>query len=62
MALALSQDKTKLADIRAKLARQRETAPLFDSARYTRHLESAFTTMVEIARAGEPPRPFAVAG
>lgn len=62
VALALAQDKTKLADIRAKLARQRETSPLFDSARYTRHLESAFTTMVEIARAGEPPRPFAVAG
>lgn len=61
-ALALAQDKTRLADLRAKLARQREIAPLFDSTRYTRHLESAFATMAGIARAGEPPRPFTVTG
>jgi predicted O-linked N-acetylglucosamine transferase (SPINDLY family) len=60
VALALAQDKAKLADLRAKLARQRETAPLFDSTRYTRHLERALSTMAEIARAGEPPRSFAV--
>ena len=61
MAIALARDKTKLADIREKLARQRETAPLFDSIRYTRHFESALETMVEIARAGGPPHSFAVA-
>jgi predicted O-linked N-acetylglucosamine transferase (SPINDLY family) len=62
LALALARDKGKLADLRAKLARQRETAPLFDSIRYTRHLERAFSTMIDIARAGEPPRAFVVAG
>lgn len=60
VALALAQDETRLADLRAKLASQRETVSLFDSVRYARHLESAFSTMVEIARAGDPPRSFAV--
>jgi predicted O-linked N-acetylglucosamine transferase (SPINDLY family) len=60
MALTLAQDREKLSGIRAKLAKQREVAPLFDSVRYTRHFESALARMVEIARAGEPPRPFAV--
>lgn len=62
LALALAHDKSRLAEIRAKLARQRESAPLFDSVRYTRHLESAFETMIDIARSGDQPRAFAVAG
>lgn len=61
LALALARDKSKLADLSAKLARQRETAPLFDSMRYTKNFERALSRMCDIARAGEPPRAFAVA-
>ncbi|ADJ22965.1 TPR repeat-containing protein [Hyphomicrobium denitrificans ATCC 51888] len=60
LALALARDKSKLADLNAKLSRQRETAPLFDSMRYTKNFERALSMMCDIARAGEPPRAFAV--
>ncbi|MFA5958177.1 tetratricopeptide repeat protein [Hyphomicrobium sp.] len=59
-ALELAHDREKLDAIRRKLINQRETAPLFDSTRYTRNLERSFETMVEIMRAGEVPRPFVV--
>ncbi len=61
LALALARDKSKLAALSAKLARQRETAPLFDSMRYTKNFERALSMMCDIARAGGPPRAFAVA-
>lgn len=60
LALELARDKSKLDAIRAKLRVNRETASLFDSSRYTRNLERSFETMVEIMRAGEAPRAFAV--
>jgi predicted O-linked N-acetylglucosamine transferase (SPINDLY family) len=60
MALMLAHDKTKLRNLRTKLAGLRETAPLFDTKRYTRNLESAFATMIEIAKSGEAPRAFSV--
>jgi predicted O-linked N-acetylglucosamine transferase (SPINDLY family) len=59
-ALSLARDPAALAEIRAKLARNRDAAPLFDTARFTRHLEAAFSEMSERARRGEPPRSFAV--
>jgi predicted O-linked N-acetylglucosamine transferase (SPINDLY family) len=61
VALTLAHHKDKLAQIRAKLVRQRETAPLFDTARYTRNLERSFEMMLDIAKSGETPRAFAVA-
>jgi predicted O-linked N-acetylglucosamine transferase (SPINDLY family) len=61
LALALARDKSKLAALSAKLARQRELAPLFDSMRYTKNFERALSMMCDIASAGEPPRAFAVA-
>ena len=61
LALTLATDKHALAAVRDKLARHRETQPLFDTARTTRLLESAFTTMVERQRRGESPESFAVA-
>jgi SAM-dependent methyltransferase len=60
LALDLARDKSKLDRIRQKLADQRDTAPLFDSTRYTRNIEKSFEMMVEIMRAGEAPRPFVV--
>ena len=59
-ALALVRDPALLAEIRAKLARNRDTHPLFDTVRFTRHLEAAYLRMVERQRNGEAPEPFAV--
>jgi len=59
-ALTLALDKGRLEQIRHKLAEQRQTAPLFDSHRYARNLESSFETMVDIMRSAEAPRPFVV--
>jgi predicted O-linked N-acetylglucosamine transferase (SPINDLY family) len=60
LALALARDPARLAALRAKLADKRLTAPLFDAPRFCRHLEQAYETMMEIARAGEAPRAFDV--
>lgn len=60
LALELARDKGKLERIRSKLASMRDTAPIFDSARYARNLEASFEKMVEIMRSGEAPRAFAV--
>ena len=62
LALDLAQNPERLAAIRTKLTHNRQTQPLFDSVRYTRNLESAFTTMWERQQRGEPPVSFAVAG
>ena len=61
LALQLAHHADRLRAIRGKLAANRLTTPLFDSRRFTRHLESAFETMWRIYRAGESPRPFAIA-
>ena len=43
-----------------RLARNRVTFPLFDTDRFTRHIEAAYTTMWQRAERGEPPQAFAV--
>ena len=58
--LFLATDAAALADLKAKLACQRGSAPLFDTARFTRNLESAFATMRDRTARGEAPRSFAV--
>jgi predicted O-linked N-acetylglucosamine transferase (SPINDLY family) len=60
LALKLAQDHGYLAAIKDKLARNRDTSILFDTKRATRHIESAYLTMVGILRRGESPRSFAV--
>src|SRR5262249_28520205 len=60
LALKLATDPTLLADTRGKLDRNRLTFPLFDSARLCRHIESAYATMWEMSRRGEPARGFIV--
>jgi predicted O-linked N-acetylglucosamine transferase (SPINDLY family) len=47
LALALVRDEARLAAIRAKLLRNRDTCPLFDTERYTRDLEATFRWMME---------------
>ena len=60
LALQLARDPARLADTKARLIRNRNTYPLFDTARFTRHLEAAYMSMVERHRRGESPAPFAV--
>jgi predicted O-linked N-acetylglucosamine transferase (SPINDLY family) len=60
LALRLARDPQRLGALRETLARNRDTYPLFDTARFTRHLEAAYTTMWERAERGERPRGFAV--
>ncbi len=60
LALRLPREPDRLRALREKLARNRAAAPLFDTARFTRHIEAAYTRMWEIFRRGENPRGFAV--
>ena len=60
VAVALATDPEKLAAVKAKLVAARTGSAMFDPGRYTRHLEWAFTRMVERARAGLPPEAFDV--
>ena len=60
LALALATDPARLADLRARLAAQRETCALFDTAAHTRAIEAAWTAVIERARAGLPPEDIAV--
>ena len=60
LARALATDPARLGGITAKLARNRDSEPMFDTARFTRYLESAYTTMWERQQAGLPPEAFAV--
>ena len=61
LAVQLALDRGRLQAIRDKLKTNRLTTALFDSTRFTRHVESAFETMWRTYLAGEPLRPFAVA-
>jgi len=61
LALRLATDRALLASIRRKLADNRRTHPLFDTDRFRRHIEAAYSTMWETWRRGESPRSFAVA-
>jgi predicted O-linked N-acetylglucosamine transferase (SPINDLY family) len=60
LALRLARDPAALAAIKSKLAANRESLPLFDIRRFTRHLEAAYTTMHERHVRGLPPAGFAV--
>jgi len=60
LALKLAREPSRLASIKAKIARNRHTYPLFNTARFTRHIEAAYTTMWERHQRGEPPQSFAV--
>src|SRR4029078_3984257 len=60
LALRLARDPLALPAIRAKLARNRNTCPLFDTARFTLHLDTAFRTMVTRRERRDMPASFAV--
>jgi predicted O-linked N-acetylglucosamine transferase (SPINDLY family) len=56
LALELSTDAPKLAAIRERLAANRLTQPLFDTALFTRNIEAAYSAMTQRQRTGLPPR------
>jgi protein O-GlcNAc transferase len=60
VARRLATQPGELAALRARLAANRTTLPLFDTRRFCRNLESAFVTMHERSQRGEPPAHFAV--
>jgi predicted O-linked N-acetylglucosamine transferase (SPINDLY family) len=60
LAISLAQSPERLGAIRVKLAANKKTKPLFDTARYTRNLERAFAEMHGLASRGEGPRTFHV--
>ncbi len=60
-ALRLASDPEASRSLRAKLAKNRLAAPLFDLGQYARDLEAAFSHMADLRAAGHPPRSFAVA-
>jgi predicted O-linked N-acetylglucosamine transferase (SPINDLY family) len=60
LALRLAQDADLLNTLRSRLQTNRKTSRLFDGTRAARAIESAYTTMWETYKAGEPPRSFAV--
>ena len=61
LALKLAREPDCLAALRQKLMAGRTTAPLFDTNRYARHIESAYSAMVERHRRGQAPASFDVA-
>jgi len=62
IALSLAHDREALAYLKTKLESNRGTQPLFDTARITRNLETAYMTMWERTQRGEPPEGFVVTG
>ena len=60
LALKLATTPALLSDVKARLARNRTTYPLFDTGRFSRHIEAAYLTMWERCQRGEPAESFAV--
>ena len=59
-ALELARDRRRLGALRARLEQNKQSAPLFHTDRFRRHIESAYVTMWEIWQRGDKPRAFAV--
>jgi predicted O-linked N-acetylglucosamine transferase (SPINDLY family) len=55
LALRLSRDRSVISMLKAKLAVNRLSAPLFDSRRFTRHLEAAYEAIWRRKLDGLPP-------
>jgi predicted O-linked N-acetylglucosamine transferase (SPINDLY family) len=61
-AVELATDRQRFSAIKAKLQANRLAAPLFDTERFTRHIETAYAQMYERHRAGLAPDHFVVSG
>lgn len=60
LALKLAREPARLAAIRGKLKRNRDTHPLFDDVQFTRNLEGAYRAIWERSQRGEPPQDISV--
>jgi predicted O-linked N-acetylglucosamine transferase (SPINDLY family) len=60
LALKIAAEPAFCASLKDKLAHNRDVCPLFDTKRFTRHVEAAYTTMWERYQRGEPPHSFIV--
>jgi protein O-GlcNAc transferase len=56
LARALATDPARMAEVRARLHRARDEAPLFDSARTAHELDALYLRMAERSRAGLAPQ------
>ena len=55
IALGLAQEPARLESIRQRIARTRETVPIFDSESYARHFEAGIRAALDTALAGKGP-------
>ncbi|MSO66758.1 MAG: tetratricopeptide repeat protein [Pseudolabrys sp.] len=55
LAFELATSPPKLAEYKQRLATNRLVAPLFDTARFTRHIDAVFGVMIDRHRAGKAP-------
>ena len=60
LALRLAREPAYLTIVKQKLERNRETFPLFNTLRFTRHVEAAYAMMCERSRRGDGPVSFSV--
>ena len=60
LALNLVRNPSRLLALRQRLARNRNTHPLFDSERFARHIEAAYIKMWQRYQRGEPAEAFAI--
>jgi protein O-GlcNAc transferase len=60
-ALKLARDPVMLASLKTRLAQNRETSALFDTKRFARKIEAAYTVMWQRYRSGKPAESFDVA-
>ena len=58
---SLVREPDRLAALKAEMAARVPASPLFDTARFTRHFESALGYMAQRSRAGLPPAPARIA-
>jgi len=56
LAVRLAHDRPLLAGLRRRIEDGRATSPLFDPARFCRHIERAYEAMIELSRAAKPPQ------
>ena len=61
-AVQLARNPSEQQEIRERLAKNRLTAPLFDTPRFVRNLETAYKEMWKIFLSGESPRQINVRG
>ena len=56
LALGLAREPARLVALRGKLARNRDSSPLFDAPAYVRNLESAYERMWQLFLSGQGPQ------